>query len=224
MTTTPLLRAPRDIASWMWFPRHLEPGLQAQYALAARIAEIAARHGLLTAPRIVSAWSLDGVRVPQVCAVVQPTGALDDPAVLAAVVAARPDELPERAVPGEIELEGPGSWYDADGAAHADDGLLRITVDLLPGDPWVQVEVFHDVWMPYDFTGRPHPEVYQCNASRLAAALTDINALLGAEAEPGELTYFGRAVALGVENSFDDDGEPLDVTDLIKAAAQRYGG
>lgn len=224
MTTTTLLRAPRDIASWMWFPRHLESSLPAQYALAARIAEVTARHGLLAVPRIISAWRLGGVVMPQAQSTMQPTGPLDDPATLAAVAAARPSGLPESAQPGAMELIGPGTWLDADGAAHAEDSLVRITVDLPPGDAWVQLEVFHDVWMPCDFTGRPHPRIHERNAPRLAAAITDINTLLAAEAEPGEHTYFGHAVDLGVQNSVDDDGQPIDVTDLIEAAADRLDG
>src|SRR5579871_2772713 len=118
MTTTTLLRAPRDIGSWMWFPRHLESGLPAQYALAARIAEITAHHGLLTTPRIISAWRLDGVVAPRAQSLVSPTSPLDDPATLTAVIAARPTELPESAQPGAMELTGPGTWFDTDGIAH----------------------------------------------------------------------------------------------------------
>lgn len=212
---TTLLRAPRDCGSWMWFPEHVSPGLLNQYALAARVVEITTRHGLLFSPRVTSDWRVNGVVVNRALSTVQADGPLDDPAVLAAVTAARPEGLAPDAEPGTIQLAGPGTWLDAHGAAHEEDTLVRIDVHMVAADGWLNMDVFHDIWMPYDFAARPHPEVFQRNAPRLAATITEISALLGSEAEPGEHTYFGHSVALGVENTVDDHDLPLDVTDVI---------
>ncbi|MGF7236851.1 MAG: hypothetical protein ACQSGP_18090 [Frankia sp.] len=43
------------------------------------------------------------------------------------------------------------------------------------------MSVYHDVWMPYDFTGHPHPDVHARNAPRLEAAPRDLDVLLGVE-------------------------------------------
>ncbi|GCB49402.1 hypothetical protein SNL152K_6737 [Streptomyces sp. NL15-2K] len=51
------------------------------------------------------------------------------------------------------------------------------------------------------------------NAPRLAAALNELEELLGAAAEPGEPTYFGRAVGYGVMEPEVVDGRGPDLTD-----------
>lgn len=214
-TTTNLLRAPRDCAAWVWWPDPDLRGLADQYALAARITAITDRLDLMRPNLVTSEWVLDGRIVPQAGSSIEGDGALDSPEFAAALASSRPKALPEAAVPGKAEITGPGRWIDAAGGTRAENGLLRLTVDLVGPMSSVGLEVFHDIWMPYDFTGKPHPEVYRYNAPRLARALADISALMGSEAEPDEPTYFGAAVADGVENSTDDDGEPLDVTDLM---------
>ncbi|MEU9099793.1 hypothetical protein [Streptomyces sp. NPDC048361] len=76
--------------------------------------------------------------------------------------------------------------------------------------------VFHDIWGWFDFAGRPHPGVQERNAPRLAAALTDLNPMLGVNAEPGEATYFGISGDLGVETPDAlEDGSGPDVTDRL---------
>ena len=214
-TTTNPLRAPRDIAGWVWWPDPDLRGLADQYALAARICAITDRLGLMRPTLVTSDWVVDDRVVPRAGSSIQGDGALDSPEFAAALAGSRPKALPEEAVPGKAEITGPGRWIDAGGETRVEDGLLRLSVDLTGPLTSVGLEVFHDIWMPCDFAGRPHPEVHRYNAPRLARALADISALTGSEAEPDEPTYFGHAVADGVENSVDDDGEPLDVTDLL---------
>ncbi|MFH9014095.1 hypothetical protein ACH4C6_22275 [Streptomyces sp. NPDC017943] len=78
-----------------------------------------------------------------------------------------------------------------------------------------EISVFHDVWGPFDFRGDPHPAVYQQNAPRLAAALRDLEALLGVPPEPGESTGFGKAVGYGVDEPIVLDGRGPDLTDRL---------
>lgn len=223
MTDTTLLRAPRETGSWFWWPTGLKRGFAPQVDLVVRLAAVLAQHGLYDAARINCRWRVDGRVLPRTWSTVQTMSgaALDAAALTAAFARGRPDGLPDHAEPGDLELECAGSWLDAEGGAHTQPDLLRLNVDAIFLDPSVYLEVYHDVWMTHDFYGEPHEEIYRRNAPRLTAALTEISALLGCEAEPGESTYFGHAVGLRIENAQDDDEVPLDVTDLIPAANRR---
>ncbi|MFJ4813837.1 hypothetical protein [Streptomyces longwoodensis] len=75
--------------------------------------------------------------------------------------------------------------------------------------------MFHDIWGPFDFRGSPHPEVHRYNAPRLAAALGELDALLGVPAEPGGAMYFGAAVGRGVMEPDVVDGRGPDLTDRL---------
>lgn len=79
-----------------------------------------------------------------------------------------------------------------------------------------KISVHHDIWKWFDFTGRPHPEVYNRNAPRLAEALRELNSVLGVELEPGEPTYYGTPAESGIVTPDpDENGMGLDVTDLM---------
>lgn len=214
-TKLTLLRAPRETGSWTWWPAERAAGPAEQAATAARLAAITASHGLLRPTLAACRWELDGRVVPRAWAQVEIVEGIEPADLIARLTAARPGELSEGAGIGELVITGTGGWLDETGAAHAEAGLLRLTVETAMDDPSVGVEVFHDIWMSHDFQGRPHPELYALNAPRLAETLADISAALGADAEPGEATSFGHAVDLGVENPADDDDVPLDVTELI---------
>ncbi|WP_234320889.1 hypothetical protein [Streptomyces katrae] len=78
--------------------------------------------------------------------------------------------------------------------------------------PWAELSVYHDVWGPCDFRGQPHPTVRARNAPRLAAALRELDALLGVGAEPGEPTHFGQAEGHGLKAPDLIDGRGPDLT------------
>jgi hypothetical protein len=214
-TKLTLVRAPRECGSWTWWPDERAAGPVEQAATAARLAAITAERGLLEPGRVACRWEVEGRIVPGAWTAVDIAGAIEPEDLVARLTAARPQEVPEGARIGELVITGTGVWFDENGESHSEPGLLQLTVETALDDPSVGVEVYHDVWMSHDFRGAPHPEVYARNAPRLAEALAEIGDVLGTEAEPGEPTYFGHAVDLGVENAADDDDVPLDVTDLI---------
>ncbi|GGU29420.1 hypothetical protein [Streptomyces lavendofoliae] len=73
-----------------------------------------------------------------------------------------------------------------------------------------ELSVHHDIWGWYDFSGRPHPDVYRHNAPRLAAAIKELSSVLGLPPEPGEPTYFGSATpdGLATPDAYDDGMGP----------------
>ncbi|MFF6826012.1 hypothetical protein [Streptomyces longwoodensis] len=79
---------------------------------------------------------------------------------------------------------GTGEWSDADGARHREERLVELTVSAEPLGLSADVAVLHDVWGPFDFRGSPHPAVHRHNAPRLAAALRELETVLGVPAEP----------------------------------------
>ncbi|MFE7704446.1 hypothetical protein ACFU6I_01275 [Streptomyces sp. NPDC057486] len=81
---------------------------------------------------------------------------------------------------------------------------------------WAEPAVYHDIWSWFDLSGRPHPEVHNRNAPRLADALREITSAFGVEPEPGEPTHFGHTVGFGVSTpDADDNGMGLDLTDHL---------
>ncbi|MFE7182866.1 hypothetical protein [Streptomyces erythrochromogenes] len=90
-------------------------------------------------------------------------------------------------------------------------------VELLPVpdemDVWVELSVHHGVWGHCDFRGRPQPLTHANNAPRLAAALQELEQVLGVAAEHGEPTYYGRAEGYGLGAPDIIDGLGPDVAD-----------
>ncbi|WSQ09217.1 hypothetical protein OG604_16365 [Streptomyces sp. NBC_01231] len=128
--------------------------------------------------------------------------------------ALRPVGFPEAEFSGFL-IAGPGMWLDEHGSQHLESRLVELTVSSEPVGLSADVSVHHDIWGPFDFHGAPHPEVHRQNAPRLAAALIELEELLGVAAEPGESTYFGRAVGFGVMEPEAVDGRGPDLTDQL---------
>ena len=81
----------------------------------------------------------------------------------------------------------------------------------------IELTIHHDIWFPHAFDGYPHPEVYGLNASRLTAALQQIESGLGQETEPGDGTFFGQPTQHGIfspQRDLTNDPDLLDVTDI----------
>ena len=74
--------------------------------------------------------------------------------------------------------------------------------------------MFHDIWGCCDFRGTQHPKVQKRNAPRLAAALQELESLLGTAAQQGDPTYFGQAEGYGIETPDLIDGRRPDLTDM----------
>ncbi|MCA6095305.1 hypothetical protein LE181_24460 [Streptomyces sp. SCA3-4] len=211
-----LMRAPRECGSWFWdLDEVAEPGLESALAVAARMAAVLNRHGLLTPHRLEYDWyvlDVGGVGIRSNIALTVP---LDDPSLPDRVLKSRPSGFPEADV-DDIHILGAGTWIDAEGNAHREPGLVDLSVSPAPIGLSAELAVHHDVWAWFDFSGTPHPDVYGRNAPRLTAALQEISSMLGVTPEPGEATYFGYASGLGIGTpEANPDGSGPDVTDSL---------
>ncbi|MCX9193774.1 hypothetical protein C3Y87_20820 [Carbonactinospora thermoautotrophica] len=115
------------------------------------------------------------------------------------------------AQPSKLRLSGPGRYFDASGEVHVDDRLcdLEITNYRTHGSILV-LSVYSDVWLPYDLTARPQPEVWRRNAPRLEAVLRQLEAAFGVEVEPGEPTKHAEILRYGLDNLRDVRDEVID--------------
>ncbi|MFF5706806.1 hypothetical protein ACFY7H_30615 [Streptomyces sp. NPDC012794] len=208
-----LMRAPLECGAWYWeLDGTGEAGVDAALRTAAAMAGVLERHGLLEPVALEWFWvfgdgdarlGLDGVR-------------LDDARLPGRVAALRPAGQ-ERAEPSSFHVVGDGVWFDAAGRERREHRLVELSVcpDTVMGLS-AELAVHHDVWGACDFRGVPHPRVYAYNAPRLAAALRELDGLLGVAAEPGEPTYFGTAVGHGLREPDIIDGLGPDLTDLLE--------
>ncbi|WP_199791392.1 hypothetical protein [Streptomyces sp. 142MFCol3.1] len=211
-----LMRAPRECGSWFWdLDEVAAPGLESALAMAARMADVLGKHELLTPHRLEYDWYVldsGGIDITTSLALTVPLG---DPRLPERVLRSRPSGFPDAEV-DDIHVVGTGTWIDSQGKTHREPRLVDLSVSPAPVGLSAELAVHHDVWGWFDFAGRPHPDVHQHNAPRLAAALQDLNSSLGVKGEPGEVTYFGFATELGIGTPDAlDDGSGPDVTDRL---------
>ncbi|MFI7358098.1 hypothetical protein ACIBTP_29780 [Streptomyces avidinii] len=204
-----LMRAPRESGSWTWILDDM-PGPVLEFALttAARMSAVLAKHELLELHSLEWAWShadrggLGGDSRLSVSA-----SSLAGPAFPDRLRACHP-----QAQIGSITLLGTGSWFDAGGERHKEYRLMEVLLVPDETEIWVELSVHHDVWGQCDFRGRPQPLIHAHNAPRLAAALREIDQVLGVAAEPGEVTFYGRAEGYGLAAPDIIDGLGPDLT------------
>ncbi|MET7609211.1 hypothetical protein [Streptomyces avermitilis] len=210
-----LMRAPEKCASWFWdLEDYAPPGLRSVLVTAAHMSAVLQKHDLMKPASLEWYWV-----VPELGGAIAKTRLrllwpLDDEQVAQRVEALRPIGFPQAEFSGFL-VTGPGMWLDERGAQRHENGLVELTVSSEPLGLSADVSVFHDIWGPFDFRGTPHAEVHQQNAPRLAAALKELEALVGVAAEPGEPTYFGRAEGHGVGAPDAEDGRGPDLTDQL---------
>ncbi|MDG9721109.1 hypothetical protein [Streptomyces sp. DH24] len=210
-----LMRAPRECASWFWdLEDYAPPGLRSALVAAARMAEVLRKHDLLEPRSLEWSWFIPGLGGAPASTRLHLLGAIDDEQVFQRVQGMRPVGYHE-AVPGDILVVGNGVWLDGEGVPRREYQLVELSVSPEELGLSAEVAVHHDVWGPFDFRGEPHPEVYRQNAPRLAAALRELEAVLGVEAEPGQPTNFGRAVGYGVDEPVVVDGRGPDFVDQL---------
>ncbi|KDN75105.1 hypothetical protein DF19_26510 [Streptomyces olindensis] len=209
------MRAPRECASWFWdLEDYAPPGLQSALTTAAKMSAVLRKHGLLEPDNLEWPWFIPGLGGAPVLTRLHLMRPLDDEQTIQRVQEMRPVGFP-KAVEGDLLVAGSGVWLDEHGAPRREYRLVELTVSPEHLGLSAEVSVFHDVWGPFDFRGTPHPEVHRQNAPRLAAALKELEALLGVQAEPGEPTYFGRALGYGVDEPVVVDGRGPDLTDQL---------
>ncbi|MFF3393014.1 hypothetical protein ACFYW1_19060 [Streptomyces sp. NPDC002669] len=211
-----LMRAPRHCGSWFWdLDEVMTPGLDSALSVAMRMIDALKVFDLFSPVALEYKWYvLDSgpTGVESRLTIADPPGGLN---LSERVSGSRPAAFPS-AEPGTLHLVGSGAWSDAEGNLRREARLIDISVTPDPTNLIAELSVHHDIWSWFDFSGRPHPEVYNRNAPRLAEALREITSVLGVEPEPGEPTYFGHAVGYGVSTGDpDENGLGLDVTDHL---------
>jgi hypothetical protein len=189
--------------------------LESALSTAAVMAEVLRRWELLTPHSLEYGWYVldtGGIGVTTSLALTVPLG---DKRLPERVLNTRPSGFPNAEV-DDLRVIGTGNWIDASGVGHREPRLIELSVSPAPVGLSAEVLVHHDVWAWFDFAGRPHPEIHQHNAPRLAGALEELNSVLGVRAEPGEATYFGSSTDLGIATADAlDDGTGPDVTDRL---------
>lgn len=192
-----LKRAPRECGSWYWdLCGAAAPGLESALSVAARMCDVLTRLELLTPIELQYSWYLLDVGPTGVTSALELTTPLEDPSVVGRVRGSRPSAHP--ADIADIDVIGPGTWIDVAGQPREEPQLIGLSLSTAPTGLSAELSVHHDIWGWYDFTGRPHPEVYRHNAPRLTAALEELATLLDAPPEPGEPTHFGAATSEGL--------------------------
>lgn len=193
----------------------IEPGLEPALATAARMSAVLSAHGLLDPHALEWSWfevGKGGLGIDSGLSLV--SRSLGDEKLADEIRGCRPVGHPRAEMTGFVVV-GTGVWFDAEGTARREERLVELLVSPDAIGPSAEVSVHHDVWATCDFRGNPHPAVHARNAPRLAAALRELDALLGVEAEPGEPGYFGMAKAYGLEDAELVDGRGPDLTDLL---------
>lgn len=193
-----LMRAPRECGSWFWDLYEVAaPGLDSALSTAARMTEVLVRLELLAPAKLEYRWHVLGVGTTGVTSSLDLTKPLGDPSLPERLLGSRPTAFPTAEI-GDVNVIGTGTWLDAAGQPQREPQLIDLSVSPAPTGLSAELSVHHDIWGWYDFSGRPHPEVYRHNAPRLAAALKELGSLLGMSPEPGEPTYFGAATPEGL--------------------------
>ncbi|MCK9871337.1 hypothetical protein MRI28_17120 [Nocardiopsis dassonvillei] len=195
-----LLRAPEPVGHWTWdVDIDDEHPLERAVALIPPLARALGSHRLLDLTRVQVTWHVSGkgnTRFSSLISVYKED--VGDPGRLVRLIEdARPSALPD-AAPGRIDLVGSGTWVDADGRERTEQDLALVTLQVNKFWLHLTVEVQHDIWSWFDFSGTPHPDVHQKNAPRLADALREIERVMGVETEPGDPTFFGTSEKYGI--------------------------
>ncbi|MFD3550495.1 hypothetical protein ACFWWA_00095 [Streptomyces goshikiensis] len=211
-----LMRAPKESGSWFWdLDDVTEPGLEPALATAARMSAVLSAHGLLDPQALEWSWfevGQGGLGIDSGLSLL--SRSLGDEKLADEIRGCRPVGHPGAEMTGFVVV-GSGTWFDAEGTARREGRLVELLVSPDSIGPSAELSVHHDVWATCDFRGNPHPAVYARNAPRLAAALRELDAMLGVEAEPGEPTYFGMSKAYGLEDVELLAGRGPDLTDLM---------
>ncbi|WP_330349795.1 hypothetical protein [Streptomyces sp. NBC_00582] len=210
-----LMRAPVECASWEWeLDAFAQPGLDSALMTAVRMSSLLRDHGLMEPDTLKWQWLVAGRGSVGVTTGLALRGKLNEAELAQRIQQCRPVGFPDAEI-GALTMSGTGTWIDAGGTEHSEPDLVGLTVYADERHLAAEVAVFHDVWGYCDFGGVPHPDVQRRNAPRLAAALQELELMLGAAAEPGDPTYFGRAEGYGLEMPDLIDGLGPDLTDML---------
>src|SRR5699024_3415936 len=101
---------------------------------------------------------------------------------------------------GQIELLGSGYWINANGERRREEQLVDVSLLVTPDYISVALGVRHDIWMWFDFSGRPNEKIYNSNKPRLSEAFKEISEFLKTETIPGDPTYLPRPKKMGQQS------------------------
>ncbi len=116
---------------------------------------------------------------------------------------------------GALEISGK-SIVESPRGDRALDGVLGVSIAVMPYGSSIGVWTLSDVWLPYDLNGRPQPIVSSFNAPRLESALEEIERAVGVAAV-GEDTRFADRDGYTLRNRRVHGnvyGEVLDLQDM----------
>ncbi|MDX3645060.1 hypothetical protein [Streptomyces sp. MB09-02B] len=201
-----LMRAPRECGSWFWdLDEVAEPGLESALATASRMSEALVGLELLAPAKLEFGWYVLDIGTTGIRSSLELTTQLGDPSLPERLLGSRPAAFPSAKI-DDVHVIGTGKWIDAAGQSHQEPQLVDLSVSPAPTGLSADLSVHHDIWAWYDFSGKPHPEVYHHNAPRLAAALQELSRVLGVSPEPGDPTYFGSSTpeGLAIPEAYED--------------------
>jgi hypothetical protein len=212
---TLLLSSPEPSASWSWeVETEGEDNLEHCTRAAISVAKVLKKHELLNLSQIKVSWHRWGYGPTEFDSLI---GIYEGPSVSPEflgkkITASQPIGQPDTNA-GQVELIGNGVWINAHGEKKREHRLVGSDIFVHDFGFAVTLWVMHDIWSWYDFSGRPHPEVYHNNAPRLTAALKEIEAALGVETEEGEETYFAVPEKYGIATpTTEAEGAGFDAT------------
>lgn len=189
------------VASWEWTQE--TPGgrdLLLGASIASKAAQVLSARKLLSVKRVEISWNHKGkghIGIGSIISI-SPSGKIDADALLARIADSQPKSYPNsRAY--RIYMKGPGSWINAQGEEKTEPRLVDFAVDVHAFGVSGVLSVIHDIWSWYDFSGNPHPLVYQNNAPRLTAAIREIEDSIGVITEPGEATFYAEPEQYGIK-------------------------
>ncbi|MZE80498.1 hypothetical protein [Streptomyces xinghaiensis] len=211
-----LMRAPKECGSWFWdLDETAPPGLESAMETAEKLAGVLKKQGLLFPYELEYGWYVLDSGYTGMRSTLSVSAPLNTPNILARLRGSRPTAFPDAQI-DDVYVVGSGTWIDATGNSRREPRLIELSVCSQPIGLSATLAVHHDIWKWYDFSGRPHPEVYNRNAPRLAEALRELNSVLGVYPETGEPTIFGVAMELGIDTPAPyDDGSGPDVMDSL---------
>ncbi|MEU6732396.1 hypothetical protein ABZ929_04200 [Streptomyces physcomitrii] len=193
-----LMRAPEPCGSWFWDLEDVaEPGLSSALSVADRMCQVLTRQDLLIPLKLEYLWYVLDSGGLNITSTMSLSGSLNDQSLPDRILGSRPVAFPD-AQPDDVHIVGPGYWIDDSGSRRKEPLLINLSVSPAPVGLSAELAVHHDIWGFFDFSGQPHPKIFERNSVRLEAALREISEIFQVTPEVGDPTFFGCASEFGI--------------------------